>query len=127
MREIYYEKLSFAEMYVEIKKIGNDLNVQFYGGDKPHIGCTVLAIPRPSLADDIKVSSTSSLINVTGHKDDKVCRTLAEEVCKKKNAVVACTGGFHVDDITDEQIHELEQAIKIYVTKYDRVLSILFF
>ncbi|MBQ6397572.1 MAG: hypothetical protein IJI06_05425 [Oscillospiraceae bacterium] len=48
---------------------------------KPHIGCAVLAIPRPSLKSDGSMSCTSSVLNLSGHKDETLCRLLAERAC----------------------------------------------
>ena len=94
MEERIIEKvLSFTKLTVKITKIGNDYHIILAGGDRPHIGCTVLAIPRPSLKGDGKVSSTASVINVTGHKDEYLCRYLAEKMAAAQNAVVVCTGG----------------------------------
>ena len=50
-------------------------------------------------------------LNLTGHKDEAVCRLLAEEYCRRSGHTVVCTGGFHVDAITPEQIRELMEAI----------------
>lgn len=108
--KIICRKLSFSTLTIEIKLIGNDILILLSGGDKPHIGCAVLAIPRPSLRDKTKISCTSSVLNVTGHKDEKICRYVAETFCKKYNSVTVCTGGFHVDNLTDEQIQEVINA-----------------
>ena len=78
--------LSFAKLKVQVNRLGQDYNIVLQGGDKPHIGCTVLSVPRPSLTGDGSISATSSTLNVTGHKDDILCRYLAEEVCRIKNS-----------------------------------------
>lgn len=91
---------------------GRGLSCCGAGGEKPHIGCVVLAIPRPSLTGDGSVSVTSSVLNITGHKDEELCRCLAEMLARKKNAVTVCTGGFHVDHIQKEQIAEVTEAIR---------------
>ena len=101
------EKLSFATLYIRILPIGEDYQILAYGGDKPHIGCTVLAVPRPSLSGDGSVSVTSSVLNLVSHKDEAICRYLAETYAQKKNATVVCSGGFHVDHITQENLSEL--------------------
>ncbi|MBR0402506.1 MAG: hypothetical protein IJH73_08385 [Lachnospiraceae bacterium] len=108
----YEIPLSFSEAHVTVSRLGEDISLLFSGGERPHIGCPVLALPRPSLTGDGSVSATSSVINVTGHKDEAVCRYLAEEVCKKTGRAVVCTGGFHVDGITPEQIAEVTEAVK---------------
>lgn len=107
------KKLTFTNMCVEIRRLGSDYHILVSGGECPHIGCTVLAIPRPSLDGNGKMSSTASVLNVTGHKDEDVCRYLAEKVSAGKNAVVVCIGGIHMDGITKEQIAEIVEAVRI--------------
>ena len=103
----YKEILSFSTLHMDLFPVGEDLSVLLYGGDKPHVGCTVLTVPRPSLRGDGSVSCTSSVINLTGHKDEQICRYAAEALCKRYQTVVSCTGGFHADNITSGQINEL--------------------
>ena len=57
-------------------------------------------------------SSTASVINVTGHKDEILCRWMAEQVAARENAVTVCCGGFHMDHITKEQIREVKEAVE---------------
>ncbi|MBS5983355.1 hypothetical protein GT646_05000 [Clostridium butyricum] len=112
-RTIVYEKnLSFSKISISVTKIGEDYNIILEGGENPHIGCTVLAIPRLSLTGDGSVSSTSSVLNVTGHKDEEVCRYVAEKICVNKNAVVVCCGGFHIDNITQDRIKEVINGVR---------------
>lgn len=110
--KISRKRMSFAEITMEVRMIGEDCSITLYGGEKPHIGCTVLAVPRPSLTGSGKISVTSSVINVTGHKDEEICRYAAERIAGKKNAVTVCTGGFHMDGITEEQIREVILAVR---------------
>lgn len=107
------KQLTFTNLCVEVHYLGADYHILVSGGERPHIGCTVLAIPRPSLDGSGKISSTASVLNVTGHKDEEVCRYLAEKVSAGKNAVVVCTGGIHMDGITKEQIAEIVEAMRI--------------
>lgn len=101
-----------TSLKVEISKIGEDYHILLTGGTKPHIGCTVLAVPRKSLSENGKISSTSSVINLPGHKDEEICRYLAEQFSVQKKAVVVCTGGFHMDHMTPEQIEQVIEAVK---------------
>lgn len=105
-------ELSFTNCYIEIQKLGKDFNVIFSSELNSHIGCTVIAFPRPSLKNPDMVSSTSSVINVLGHKDEYICRMIAESFSKKYNSIAVCSGGFHFDDITKKQIDELTEKIK---------------
>ena len=109
-KKIIKKNLSFADIEFEIQPVGEDIFILIRGGDKPHIGSCVLSIPRPSLAGDEKISCTSSVLNVVGHKDENICRLVAESFCKKFNTTVICTGGFHVDNLTAEKIAEVVNA-----------------
>lgn len=110
---IITRQLSFSELTIEIKSLGEDILISLSGGDKPHIGSAVLAVPRKSFSGD-SISCTSSVLNVTGHKDEKICRYVAEIFCKRYNAVTVCAGGFHCDNLTAAQIQEVVDACKIF-------------
>lgn len=112
MEKIIEKSLTFTKLTVQQSDVGEDCYILLYGGEKPHIGCTVLAVPRPSLTGDGSTSVTSSVLNVTGHKDEEICRFLAEQTARKRGAVTVCTGGFHMDHITKEQIQEVLAAVK---------------
>lgn len=104
--------LSFSALELEVSTVGEDLHILVRGGERPHIGCAVLAVPRPSLTGDGNTSCTSSVLNVTGHKDEEICRYLAEKACKKYGVTVVCCGGFHVDHMTGKQIQEVLEAVR---------------
>lgn len=105
-------QLSFSALTLKRHWIGDDLLLEVSGGNKPHIGCCILAQPRTSLSGDGSVSATSSVLNVVGHKDETVCRFLAEKAASALNCTCVCTGGFHFDNITPEQIQELISALQ---------------
>ena len=105
-------QLSFARMSVTVCRLGEDCHLLIQGGDRSHIGCTVLAVPRPSLSGDGTMSCTASVINVTGHKDEYLCRYLAEKTAAGLGVVTVCTGGFHTDHITEAQLKEVMAAVK---------------
>lgn len=113
----YKIKLSFAEYIIFVMKIGKDFNIVFSGGEREHIGCTVLSLPRPSLSDEKKLSATSSVINIIGHKDEYICRYIGESFAKKYNSVVVCSGGFHIDNISKKQIEELKNSVRELIEK----------
>lgn len=78
--KVYEKELSFSVIKLYVLKLGDDYNITISGGDKPHIGSSVLAIPRLSLTGDGSISATSSLMNMIGHKDEHICRYIAEKV-----------------------------------------------
>ena len=90
--------------------VGEDILICVQGGERPHLGCVVQAVPRLSLKGDGKAGATSSVLNLTGHKDEFLCRRIAERVCRDTGKVVVCTGGFHLDGISEEAIREVLDA-----------------
>lgn len=121
MRKRIEKQMSFGKICVTTETLGEDWVLTISGGEKPHIGCSVLAVPRPSLTGDGSMSCTSSVLNVTGHKDEVICRLMAEEVCKKKGAVTLCCGGIHMDGITQEQILEVVNTARILAEEISRM------
>lgn len=105
-------KLSFAELMIATDFLGEDILITVKGGDKPHIGTAVLAVPRLSLTGDKTISTTSSVLNVTGHKDEVICRMLAEKAAQKYEVTAVCVGGFHMDGISAGQIKEVISAVR---------------
>ena len=101
-----------SKLKVGAGKIGKDILICLEGGSAPHIGCVVQAVPRPSLTGDGSISATASVLNLTGHKDEFLCRKLAELICSKTGCVTVCTGGFHLDGITGEQIQDVMQVME---------------
>lgn len=95
---------------LEIHPLGQDLLAVLTGG-AAHIGCTVLAVPRPSLADPAQMSCTSSVLNCVGHKDEYPCRKVAEALCSRTGATVVCTGGLHVDGAGPDQLRTFQDLV----------------
>ena len=92
--------------------VGEDIFVCLQGGERPHLGCVVQTEPRESLTGDGSVSATSSVLNFPGHKDEVVCRWMAEKISKELGKRVVCTGGFHKDGISAEEIREVQMAVE---------------
>ena len=89
----------------EVKIIGDDLMISVWGGTKPHIGSISVSVPRPGLKDGTGMSSTSSVINLIGHKDEVIARKFSEQLAAKFNRNAIATAGVHIDDITENQIN----------------------
>jgi len=88
----------------EVLFLGADLLVILSGGDTPHIGSVAVALPRPSLADAARISSTSSVYNFVGHKDQVIAQRVSEVLSSQLNRHVVVIAGFHVDNISAEGI-----------------------
>ena len=114
MKKEYEIPLSFSSIRISAVPVGEDLALTVSGGSRPHIGCVVLSEPRASLSGSGSVSCTSSVISRTGHKDEQICRSLSEKACTAFNKVVVCTGGFHMDRLTAEQLSEIVRAVECF-------------
>jgi hypothetical protein len=100
------------EIHVVAVSIGSDLSVTVFGGQEPHIGCVTLSIPRPSLDNPDIISSTTSVLNLTGHKDDDVAKYMSHMLSSRLKRNVVVTGGIHVDEIRPDEIEETRRIIK---------------
>jgi len=96
----------------EAKILGRDISVTIWGGTRPHIGSIVLSTPRPSLKDSEKMSATSSLLNVPGHKDELVARMFAEEIASRLNTLTVVSAGIHIEKADGRDLSKLMQNAK---------------
>jgi hypothetical protein len=83
------------------------LIVNIVGGEKPHVGAVALGIPRPSLRNSSKPSATTSVLTVTGHKDDEVARPAAEILARELDQTAVVVAGLHIEDATEEDLKKL--------------------
>jgi gallate decarboxylase subunit D len=91
-----------------IIKTQDGINIFIGGGERIHVGTTVISQPRPSLTGDGSTSCTTSVINLLGHKDDEIAIPVAEEICKHFKETTVVTAGIHIDNATAQYIEELK-------------------
>jgi hypothetical protein len=89
--------------------MGKDFCVALYGGDKPHVGAVAIAVPRKSLADPDKTSATTSVIALTGHKEDELAKCVAHKLASTLGCVVTVSCGIHLDNAKPKDILEVEE------------------
>lgn len=113
------EKVEDGKYSIEALLIETDDGIMLYvgGGEKPHIGTVVICQPRPSMKPGGGISCTTSVTNMLSHMDDKLIVPIAEAVCKKANAVVAASGGVHVDNAGEHDIKRLMGNMEILTDK----------
>lgn len=116
--------LSVVSILVSVVAIGEDFSILVKGG-KGHIGGCVLSIPHPSMSDEKRISCTTSIMNVTGHRDGVILKTLSEALCRASGMTVSCTGGIHVDHATTEQIQEIQSAVEEIAEEIAKSVNIL--
>ena len=85
-------------------RAGGDLTVTVTGGDRPHVGCVVLA-RRPAGPDEPKRGSvTSSVLTLDGHREEALARPLAERLAEALRATVVVAAGVHTEGLTPEGV-----------------------
>jgi hypothetical protein len=93
-----------------VQLIGEDLLVAVQGGDKPHIGAVAVAQPRLSLdSSHDKISASTSVICLVGHKEDVLAKAAAETLAAVLNRPVVVTAGMHWDQIREQGIKQVEE------------------
>ena len=99
---------------------GSDLVVTVGGGERPHVGCVVLAQPHASVKEPGRVRVTSSVITMPPHREEALARPLAEALAKALRGVVTVAAGVHDDDLSPEGIAAyLDLAVRLR----DRLLA----
>ena len=96
---------------------GKELTVIISGGEKPHIGAIAVSIPRPSLEDSNKVSASTSVFTLVGHKEDELSKQIAENITKLTEKVTVMIMGLHIDKATPQDIKSLSQNAQKVVDK----------
>jgi hypothetical protein len=66
------------------------------GGERPHVGAVAIGIPRPSLSRSAQPRATTSVLTVTGHKDDELARPLADALARRSGLTAVVVAGVHV-------------------------------
>jgi len=122
MIEIIEGKDKYKVELVAIKS-GEDLTVIVSGGGKPHIGAIAVSIPRPSLKDLNKVSASTSVFTITGHKEDELSKQIAENITKITKKVTVVILGLHIEKATFQDIEYLIQNTQKVVDKLNVELS----
>ena len=105
------------DLAAAVRRIGTDLLVAVWGGERPHIGAVAAAQPRPSLKDPAQLSASASVLCYVGHKEDLLAREIALAVASRVNSAVVVTAGIHWDSLDEEGITQ--------VVKNSRVLTAL--
>ncbi len=80
-------------------RVGADVVIAVGGGDRPHVGCVVLALPNAG-----RETPTVSVLTIPPHQEEPIARAVAETVCRRCRRVAVVTAGVHEDGIDREGI-----------------------
>jgi hypothetical protein len=97
------------DLEANVRRIGPDLLVAIWGGEKPHIGAVAAALPRPSLKDPAVTSATASVICFPSHKEDDLAKRAAEALAAEIEGRTVVTAGIHWDNLHEEGIRQVIQ------------------
>jgi len=103
------------DLSASVRRIGQDLLVAIWGGEKPHIGAVAMSQPRPSLKDPEVTSSTASVFAYVGHKEDALAKEAAEILAATLKTNVVVTAGIHWDNLPPEGIQRVIRNSEILV------------
>jgi len=106
-----------------ITRVGEDLVVAVGGGQKPHVGCVVLAQPSPSKTKAGGWTVSYSVLTIPPHKEEPIARGVARRIAEEIGRVTVVTAGVHDDNLDADGIacylrlgDELAEALVTHLT-----------
>ena len=95
---------SGRQLTAGVKVVGDDLVIAVGGGERPHVGCVVLAQPRPSRTRPGSWSASCSVLTIPSHKEEPIARGIAARLAEEFGCVAVVTAGVHDDGLDREGI-----------------------
>lgn len=93
------EPKTSQRLWAELQVVGDDLVIAVGGGERPHVGCVVLAQPRASAAHSGGWSASCSVLTIPPHKEEPIARGIATRLAEEFGRVTVVTAGVHDDDL----------------------------
>jgi hypothetical protein len=87
-----------------VTEAGEDLVIAVGGGQRPHVGCVVLAQPLPSKRPGKRWSASCSVLTIPPHKEEPIARGIATGVAEALGRVTVVTAGVHDDGLDADGI-----------------------
>jgi len=92
----------YLEARLEI--VGEDVVVAVGGGERPHVGCVVLAQPCRSKTRPHRWTASCSVLTIPPHKEEAIARGVATRIVETLGRVAVVTAGVHDDEIDADGI-----------------------
>jgi hypothetical protein len=93
------DRTSGKEIIAVVVAAGEDLVVTVGGGEKPHVGCVVVATPVASRSKPGAWSASCSVLTIPPHKEEPIARAVASAAAAASGRVVVTTAGVHDDGL----------------------------
>jgi hypothetical protein len=103
------------DLEASVRRVGRDVLVAIWGGEKPHIGAVAVAQPRASLKDPQITSATASVFCLLGHKEDELAKAASEVLASALNTTVVVTAGIHWDHLSPKGIQTVVRNSEILI------------
>jgi gallate decarboxylase subunit D len=103
-RNVVEDQATGARLEAVCVSTGADLVVAVGGGERPHVGAAALALSLPSLADPARLTNSTSVLAVPGHKEEELARDGALRLSRALARTVVVTVGIHDDAIPPARI-----------------------
>ena len=87
-----------------VNVVGGDLVIAVGGGERPHVGCVVLAQPQAAKTQERKWSASCSVLTIPPHKEEPIARGIATRVAEAFGRVTVVTAGVHDDNLDADGI-----------------------
>jgi hypothetical protein len=87
------------ELVAWVRTVGDDVVVAVGGGERPHVGCVVMAVPVPSRRTPGTWSASCSVLTIPPHKEEPMARGVATRLASSCGRVAVVTAGVHDDDL----------------------------
>jgi hypothetical protein len=87
-----------------VTEAGEDVVIAVGGGQRPHVGCVVLAQPLPSKKPGKQWSASCSVLTIPPHKEEPLARGIATAVAEALGRVTVVTAGVHDDNLDADGI-----------------------
>lgn len=100
-----------VEIHLRGSRIGKDLHLAIFGGDRPHIGAVAMSYPHPGLKHPDRFEVTTSVLTVTGHKEDLLARHAAHRIAAATGCTTCVSCGIHVNQITRQEIRTVQRLV----------------
>jgi hypothetical protein len=110
-----------------VTSVGEDLVIAVGGGQRPHVGCVVLAQPQPAHAKNGEWSASCSVLTIPPHKEEPIARGIATRLAEELGRVTVVTAGVHDDNLDADGIacylrlgEELAEALVTHLTDVEK-------
>lgn len=101
-----------VHLRLSMHRLGQDLVIVISGGDSEHIGAATLSIPSVHAKNDSKITSNTSILSVTGHKEDILFREIGAYFAENFICTAIVCGGIHVDSASDQLVDAIIREVR---------------